>query len=73
MERPWLPALPKIEKELELMRVCVDSINVHKDEESVMSKEIVKYSQNILLRYLKNFDSMSSYQKPLDHKFTLDE
>lgn len=73
MERPWLPALPKIEKELELMRVCVDSINTHKDIKSHMSDQIIEHSMNILLRYLKNLDSMSSYEKPKDHKFTFDE
>lgn len=73
MERPWLPALPKIEKELELMRVCIDSINVHVYREDPISKNIVLHSQNILFRYLKNLDLLTSYQKSLDPKFDKDE
>jgi hypothetical protein len=51
------------------MKICIDSINIHKDRADMFSKRICEHSQNILLRYLISLDSMTSYQKPKDPKF----
>jgi len=59
-KKVWLRPLPKIEKELELMKICVDSIQTSNLMEKSATKEaILHHASNILLRYLQQLDTLT--------------
>ena len=63
-KKVWLRPLPKIEKELELMEICVNSLQTAGlMEESATKGAIVHHASNILLRYLKQLDILTSTER----------
>lgn len=63
-KKVWLRPLPKIEKELELMKICVDSIHTTNLMEKSATKEaILHHASNILLRYLQQLDTLTTAER----------
>lgn len=65
-ERTWLKALPKMEKELELIKVCVDVLQTcammprdRDDAGTNIYDTIALHSSNILYRYMNQLDILT--------------
>lgn len=72
-ERVWLKPLPKIEKELELLKICADVLQVCALLPSEPAIEQMKiHATNILHRYMEDLDILTKRnEKPL--KVELDD
>lgn len=72
-ERTWLKPLPKIEKELELMKICADVLQVCAIIPSEPATEKMKlHATNILVRYMDQLDILTKpNEKPI--KVELDD
>jgi|LakMenE01Jun11ns_1017448.scaffolds.fasta_scaffold9932316_6 hypothetical protein len=59
-ERTWLKPLPKIDKELELIKICVDTLQTCAVlPQSPATKNIQLSAENILMRYLQQLDILT--------------
>jgi hypothetical protein len=59
-ERTWLKALPKIEKELELINACSSALQACSSLPNTPEVESIKLSaSNILMRYLQQLDILT--------------
>lgn len=59
-ERTWLKPLPKIEKELELIKICIDTLQTTSLVEPTPAIQAIKLSaENILMRYLQQLDVLT--------------
>jgi hypothetical protein len=59
-EKTWLKPLPKIEKELELIKICVDTLQTCAVlPTSPATKAIQLSAENILMRYLNQLDVLT--------------
>ena len=72
-ERVWLKPLPKIEKELELLKICADVLQVCALLPPEPAIEQMKmHATNILHRYMEDLDILTKRnEKPL--KVELDD
>lgn len=72
-ERTWLKALPKMEKELELIKTCNDTLQVCAVLPNSPEIEAIRLAaSNILLRYMGQLDVLTRpNEKPF--KFEIDE
>lgn len=59
-EKTWLKPLPKIEKELELIKICVDTLQTCNMLEPTPATKMIQLSaENILMRYLQQLDVLT--------------
>lgn len=59
-EKTWLKPLPKIEKELELIKICIDAIQTCAMVPKTPAISNVQLSaENILMRYLNQLDILT--------------
>jgi hypothetical protein len=72
-ERTWLKALPKIEKELELIKICVDTLQVIAILPTTPTTSTIQSNaENILMRYFQQLDVLTRpNEKPI--KVELDD
>lgn len=59
-EKTWLKPLPKMEKELELIKLCVEVLQTCAMlPKSPMQSETITYAENIMYRYMKQLEILT--------------
>lgn len=72
-ERTWLKPLPKIEKELELVKICVDVLQTCAVVPSTPAITSIQCSaENILMRYLQQLDILTKPNEKIPYKTEVD-
>ena len=72
-ERTWLKPLPKIEKELELIKICVDVLQTCTVVPNTPTINLIQTSaENILMRYLHQLDVLTKPNEKIPYKTEFD-